>query len=237
VEREVWGSADVDVVPSAMFVVAQETGGQVLGAFDLAADGAMVGFTLAVAAFHGERRYLHSHMTAVRESYRNRGVGRMLKLFQRQDAMERGIELVEWTFDPLELRNAHFNLVRLGAIARRYLPNVYGITTSPLHSGMPTDRLVAEWWLASPRVERRVSAGLSEAMTSSRKDAVRVEVPRNIEEIKRRSLSEAIHVQTHIREEFQKLFAQGYAATGIEFSQEKGSYLLERNENPETLPA
>jgi predicted GNAT superfamily acetyltransferase len=251
-EREVWSSQDVDVVPSSMFVVAQETGGQVLGAFDLDAGGAMVGFTLAVAALHGERRYIHSHMTAVREDYRNRGVGRMLKLFQRQDALERGIELVEWTFDPLELRNAHFNLVRLGAVVRRYRPNIYGITTSPLHAGMPTDRFVAEWWLDSPRVRSRLNepaagvepraargpASVAEGGGLKSAPAVaRVDVPRDIDDIRKRNVSEAIAVQSRLRERIQQLFAQGFVITGIEFTKEQGSYLLERHENPETLSA
>ena len=118
----------------------------------------MVGFTLALAGVHEGRPFLHSHMTAVLESFRDRGVGRKLKLFQRDDALARGFQLVEWTFDPLELKNAHFNFMRLGAIARRFIPNCYGVTESPLHAGMPTDRLVAEWWLDSPRVNSLLSA-------------------------------------------------------------------------------
>ena len=98
-------------------------------------------------------------MTAVLEGFRDRGVGRQLKLFQRQDALRRGIELIEWTFDPLEMRNAHFNLMRLGAVARRYIPDYYGVTESPLHGGLPTDRLVAEWWVASERVRGMAVGG------------------------------------------------------------------------------
>lgn len=160
-ERTVWGSPDIELVPSALFAITTETGGQVLGAFD---DGRMIGFTLAVGGCRGgstghrPQPYLHSHMTAVLPDYRNLGIGRKLKLFQREEALSRGIALVEWTFDPLELRNAYFNLVRLGAIVRRFLPDLYGITSSPLHSGMPTDRFVAEWWLSSARVEA-ASAG------------------------------------------------------------------------------
>ena len=155
-ERAVWGSPDIELVPSALFAITTETGGQVLGAFE---HGRMIGFTLAVGGCRGgstghrPQPYLHSHMTAVLPDYRNLGVGRKLKLFQREEALSRGIALVEWTFDPLELRNAYFNLVRLGAIVRRFLPDLYGITASPLHSGMPTDRFVAEWWLSSARVE------------------------------------------------------------------------------------
>ena len=120
-QREVWGEADLEIEPATMFVVAAHTGGQVLGAFD---GEKLVGYTLAVAGVRNEKVYLHSHMTAVYEKYRDRGVGRMLKLLQRDEALGRGIRLIEWTFDPLETRNAHFNLNRLGAICRRYLPNL-----------------------------------------------------------------------------------------------------------------
>ena len=113
----------------------------------------MVGFTLALVGTRAAKPFLHSHMTAVLPEFQNQGVGRRLKLFQRHDALKRGIRLVEWTFDPLELKNAHFNFVRLGAIARRFIPNCYGVTESPLHAGLPTDRLVAEWWIDSDRVK------------------------------------------------------------------------------------
>src|SRR5256886_15469610 len=132
-----------------MFVVAAHTGGEVLGAFD---GDRLVGYTLAVVGLRDRVPYLHSHMTGVHSEYRDRGVGRRLKLFQRSEALGRGIRLVQWTFDPLELRNAHFNLNRLGAICREYQPNLYGVTTSPLHRGLETDRLLGEWHLDSPRV-------------------------------------------------------------------------------------
>ena len=148
-QREIWDEADLEVEPATTFVVAAQTGGQVLGAY---VGKTLVGYTLALAALRNGGAYLHSHMTGVVAGYRDRGVGRMLKLFQRDEALSRDIRLIEWTFDPLEMRNAHFNLNRLGAVARRYLPNLYGITTSPLHRGLATDRLVAEWYLDSPRV-------------------------------------------------------------------------------------
>src|SRR6516164_1324288 len=148
-QRQIWGEADLEVEPVTMFVVAAHTGGQVLGAFE---NGRMIGYTLAMVGLRDSLPYLHSHMTGVLGDYRDRGVGRMLKLFQREEALSRGIRLIQWTFDPLELRNAHFNLNRLGAISRQYLPNLYGTTTSPLHRGLATDRLVAEWHLDSPRV-------------------------------------------------------------------------------------
>src|SRR6266478_8424150 len=175
VEREVWKSSDLDVVPIPLFVVASETGGQVLGAFQGAE---LVGFTLAIAGWRARKPFLHSHMTAVLDGRRDRGVGRRLKLYQREDALARGIGLVEWTFDPLVTKNAYFNFTRLGAIARRYLPNIYGITTSPLHGSLPTDRLVAEWHLRSPRVTRVLAGKLATTPFSRR--AVRITIPSNL---------------------------------------------------------
>src|ERR1700734_4370133 len=131
-ELNTWG--EQITVPSAIFVVAHHTGGQILGAFDR---GRMVGFTLALAGTRGGKAFLHSHMTAVLPEYQNRGVGRRLKLFQRMDALKNGMPLVEWTFDPLELKNAHFNLNRLGAVVARCIPNCYGVTERPLHRGLP----------------------------------------------------------------------------------------------------
>src|SRR5439155_17410182 len=116
--------------------------------------------------------YLHSHMLAVRQKYRNSGLGRKVKLFQREDALARGFELIEWTFDPLEIKNAYLNVERLGAIARRYTINQYGITSSPLQGGLPTDRLVAEWWLRSERVNGLLNDGRRPAFQTQRKIAV-----------------------------------------------------------------
>ena len=153
-QKEIWQEADLEIEPVTAFVVAANTGGQVLGAFD---GDRLAGFTLAVVGLRDGVPYLHSHMTGVHSDYRDRGVGRALKLFQRDEALSRNIRLICWTFDPLEFRNAYFNLNRLGAICRTYLPNFYGVTTSPLHRGMATDRLLAEWQLDSPRVDAAVA--------------------------------------------------------------------------------
>ena len=136
IQRAVWGSADADLVPMPLFVVAAETGGQVLGAF---AEDRMVGFTLALAGLHGRGAFLHSHMTAVMDGWRDRGIGRSLKLFQRNDALARGIDLIEWTFDPLQIKNAYFNLVRLGAIARRFIAEYVRSVQQP-SAGRAADR-------------------------------------------------------------------------------------------------
>src|SRR6202046_2461332 len=155
-QKEVWDFSDAELVPLRMFVVADKVGGQVMGAFD---GDVMVGFALSVPGTRTGHVYLHSHMLAVRQSHRNGGLGRRLKLMQREDALERGIELIEWTFDPLEIKNAYLNIEKLGAIARRYNINQYGITSSPLQGGLPSDRLIAEWWLKSKRVETLLTTG------------------------------------------------------------------------------
>jgi predicted GNAT superfamily acetyltransferase len=166
-------------------------------------------------------------MVGVVEEYQNRGVGRLLKLAQREDALDRGINLIEWTFDPLQLKNAHFNLERLGAIVRHYMPNLYGRTSSPLHAGLPTDRLVAEWWVRSRRVEN-VLAGRPRSLTP---DYPRISIPAGIRQICRDEPLSAEKIQTRVREEFVARIADGHAAVGFEFNEELGTYLLEPYED------
>jgi predicted GNAT superfamily acetyltransferase len=218
-QREIWGEADLEVEPATMFVVAAHTGGQVLGAFD---GDKLVGYTLAVVGLRGATPYFHSHMTGVQSEYRDRGVGRMLKLFQRDEALGRGIRLIEWTFDPLELRNAHFNLNRLGAICRKYEPNLYGVTTSPLHRGLQTDRLVAEWHLDSARVVAAIEDLVKEAVEAP----TVIEMPAELERWQREDSLEVAKVQARVREEFTKWFAKGYAAVGLRTSPGNRAYLL-----------
>lgn len=218
-QREVWGEDDLEVEPATIFVVASQTGGQVLGAFD---GNRMVGYTLALAAFRHGVPYLHSHMTGVLAKYRNRGVGRLLKLFQREEALGRDIRLIEWTFDPLETRNAHFNLNRLGAICKRYLPNHYGVTTSPLHRGVATDRLLAEWLLDSPRVITAVAQGNVEPVL----EAGCVTLPSDLERRKAEEPERLADVQEHVRREFADWFGRGYAAMGLRADSRGTAYVL-----------
>src|SRR5580704_10928051 len=218
-QQRIWGYAPIDIVPGQIFVVAKKTGGQVMTAYD---GRTPVGFALAFAAMREGLAYLHSHMVAVLDEYQNRGVGRTLKLAQRENALDRGISLIEWTFDPLQLKNAYFNLERLGAIVRHYLPNLYGRTSSPLHAGLPTDRLVAEWWVRSPRVEGLL-AGRPRPSTP---DCQRISIPAGIRQICRDEPPKAEKIQTRVREEFVARIADGHAAVGFEFNEELGTYLL-----------
>lgn len=218
-QREVWGEADLEIEPTTMFVVASHTGGQVLGAYD---GGRLVGYTLAVVGLRQGKLYLHSHQTAVSASYRDRGVGRALKLFQREEALSRGIQRIEWTFDPLELKNAHFNLNRLGAIARKYIPNLYGVTTSPLHRGIATDRLLAEWQLDSPRV----SAAINNAAKEPENGAAEIELPAGLERWGEADCPKVQKLQSRIREEFTDRFARGFAAVAVRRKPAATSYVL-----------
>lgn len=221
-QQKVWGETELDV-PLPLFVVAAETGGQVLGAFD---GNELVGFALAFAGYREGRTFLHSHMTAVLPQFRDRGIGRRLKLLQREDALSRGISLVEWTFDPLEVKNAYLNLMRLGAIARRYMPNCYGVTTSPLHGGMPTDRLIAEWWLASARVNTLMDGRAVELQTPP-DDRAQIVVPAEMAHMRHDSPADALRIQSEVRDQFQHWLAKGYAATAIEIGPSGGRYILE----------
>jgi predicted GNAT superfamily acetyltransferase len=218
-QRQIWGEADLEVEPVTMFVVAAHTGGQVLGAFD---GGRMIGYSLAVAGLRDGVAFLHSHMTGVVSDYRDRGVGRMLKLFQRDEALIRGIRLIQWTFDPLELRNAHFNLNRLGAICREYLPNLYGVTTSPLHRGLTTDRLLVEWRLDSARAV----AAIKNLVKDPEEAPTSIELPAELERWQQDNAPEIQRVQARMREEFTKWFAKGYAAVGLRTGKGNPAYFL-----------
>jgi predicted GNAT superfamily acetyltransferase len=229
-QKEVWKFSDADLVPVRMFVVAAKIGGQVIGAFvqrnDKRDDEAeLIGFALAIPGMRNGHCYLHSHMLAVRQQYRNGGLGRRMKLYQREDALARGFELMEWTFDPLEIKNAYLNIEKLGAIARRYNVNQYGITSSPLQGGLPTDRLVAEWWMKSKRVEA-VLADAPRAQFECRAD---IDVAAEIYDWKAAvtTRAQALAVQERNRERFQRAFAEGLSVLGYERDERgNGRFLL-----------
>jgi predicted GNAT superfamily acetyltransferase len=232
-QKEVWNFSDADLVPLRMFVVAEKVGGQVIAAF---AENEMVGFALSVPGFRAGHSYLHSHMLAVRQQYQNAGVGRRLKLFQREDALTRGFELIEWTFDPLEIKNAYLNIAKLGAIARRYTVNQYGLSSSPLQGGLPTDRLVAEWWLKSKRVETLLQLGKPPNVETH----TAISVPVQIYDWKAapETRAPALNVQEQNRTQFLKAFAEGLAILGYERDpQGNGRFLLGRWEEQWMYPA
>jgi len=221
IQEEVWGFAEIEMIPARLFLVAVKVGGQVIGAYD---GDSLVGFCFSIPGIKRDAReiYLHSHMLGVLPEYRNRGIGRALKLEQRADALSRGIRLIEWTFDPLELKNAFLNIERLGVIVRRYILNNYGVTTSKLHGGLPTDRCVAEWRLDDPRtmaiLERQ----------PRQKEVVwkRIEIPNTIARIRSDQPAQARRIQQDVGEKFQQYFRDGLVVTGFERSDEHGAYLL-----------
>lgn len=227
-QKEVWNFTDIELVPLRMFVLAAKIGGQVIGAFE---SGELIAFVLAIPGAYGGHSYLHSHMLAVREEYRNGGLGRRMKLFQREDALARSFDLIEWTFDPLEIKNAYLNIEKLGAIARRYHVNQYGITSSPLQGGLPSDRLVAEWWLKSTRVESLLQAGSYPAFET----ATTISVPAQIYEWKTSAATRknAAQVQSENREKFVKAFRDGLTVLGYERDAARnGTFLLGRYPEP-----
>jgi predicted GNAT superfamily acetyltransferase len=225
VQLAVWGYSEGELVPKRVFLIAERIGGQVLGAFD---GRALVGFAMALPGYRDGQPYLHSHMLAVLPEYRNAGLGRRLKLAQREDALARGFERMEWTFDPLEIKNAHLNIARLGAIARRYMRNFYGPSSSPLQGGLPTDRLIVEWELRSPRVRRALGEEVESLASAADVVVERIDVPCIVLDWKldpqRRTLAESL--QTRNRLVLESAFARGLAITGYERCANGDGYFL-----------
>lgn len=227
-QLEVWGYSDGDLIPRRVFLVAQRIGGQVLGAFD---GKTIIGFAMGLPGYRNGHSYLHSHMLAVLPEYRNAGLGRRLKLAQRDDAIARGLDLMEWTYDPLEIKNAHLNIARLGAISRRYKPDFYGPSSSPLQGGLPTDRLYAEWWLNSPRV-----TGVLGGEAQPIEVLERITVPHAIYQWKQdpqqRSLAQQL--QASNRDALQMAFDRGLSVLGYDRDAEgNGTFLLGRWDDAE----
>lgn len=153
-ERQIWGPGYDDVVPTAILAVSVHRGGILIGAF---AGDQMIGFVYSLPGIKDGKPTQWSHMAGVVAEHRSSGVGQRLKFLQRERALAMGLDLIEWTYDPLQALNAHLNFNKLGVVVSEYEENIYGESTSPLHRGNPTDRFVAEWWITKPHVERRVS--------------------------------------------------------------------------------
>jgi predicted GNAT superfamily acetyltransferase len=219
-QKAIWGFDDVDLLPVRLFTTAGKIGGHSFGAYD---GDRMVGFCIAIPGIKaGGKSYLHSHMLGVLKEYRDAGLGRKLKLAQRDDAIREGLDLIEWTFDPLEIKNAFFNIERLGAIVRRFVLNQYGTTSSPLNAGLPTDRCTAEWWLESDRVN-----AILDGHEMPRKEVVaRISITNDIYTIKANDYARARDIQKRVADQFLEYFAKNLAVTGFERSAENGTYLL-----------
>lgn len=249
-EKAVWGYPDgEDVVPPPVLIVSIKRGGILLGAFDQG--GELQGFVYSIPAVKEGQLTQWSHMLGVLPAARATGLGIELKLAQRARALDMGVELIEWTYDPLQALNAHLNFARLGVVVGEYEENIYGASSSALHRGNPTDRFVAEWHLRRPHVERRLAAigqpvvrdsGVASAplvnacrsRTGTRwpdpgdpdldLDARRllVEIPVGFTEMLNDAPDVALKWRLTSRRIFQTYFARGYRAVDFFLSRESG---------------
>jgi len=220
-QNTVWSYDISAMMTQKVFLLASQIGGQVLGAFD---GETLVGYAMSLPGVRNGHAYLHSHHLAVLPGWQNYGVGRRLKLAQRDEALTRGFELMEWTFDPLEIKNAYLNFAKLGAITRRYRRNFYGPSNSPLHGGLPTDRIYAEWWLKSERVKRVLAGEPLEVRATEH-----VDVPAAISAWKSDDATrpKALALQAANAEALESAFARGLAVIGYERTAEgDGRFLL-----------
>ena len=258
-EQQVWGFTDLnDMVTLPVFTITVKRGAILIGAYDEA--DRMVGFVYSIVGMKAGRQVLQwSHMLGVLPGYRNSGLGRALKLAQRDRALAQGYELIEWTYDPLQAMNAHLNFTKLGVVAEEYHRNVYGESTSLLHKGTPTDRLVAQWWIAKPHVERRVAPTSVVAVTTSElSDAAPVnithpaqawlansdvflarddrrlflEIPMGFTDMQRDAPELALEWRMQTREIFETYFTKGYRVVDffLDRPHARGRYLLAKKD-------
>jgi len=250
-QKEVWGMMDVEVVPTHMLVAIVMAGGVAIGAFD--ENGEMVGFVFGLPGVRDGKLIHHSHMLGVKPGLRHGGIGYRLKLLQREAAIKQGVKLVEWTFDPLQGPNAKLNFAKLGVISRTYFRDVYGEIRDAINIGYPSDRFLAEWWVKSPRVVKRLSGefkppvssvllskgaetaievtdGEPVAKKSFSSKMVVLPIPEDINKLRKEKPELAYKWRMVTREAFERLFSQGYIAT--DFSSErrgeerKNAYIL-----------
>lgn len=229
-QRTTWGPTFDQLVPATILWVAQRTGGIASGAF--AADGTLLGFVFGISGVENGSLIHWSDMLAVRPEARGRGLGVALKLHQREMLLARGIERVYWTFDPLEARNAHINFQRLGIVAREYLRDVYGDTGSELHAVIGTDRLLAVWDLTSPRVIARVGGAPVPATTPAAhpvtgESSVRIEVPLDIQRLKREAPERAVEWRRITRAAFERYLGEGAMVVDVVRTGDTMHYILE----------
>jgi predicted GNAT superfamily acetyltransferase len=234
-QREVFGLPELEISPRRHLIVSRQAGGWTLGAFvQSGKDWRLVGFVHHLAAVRGSEIFGYSHMMAVDPEYQNRGVGAKLKWSQRERAVQEGRSFIKWTWDPMQARNAHFNLNRLGVTVSSYAQNFYGtdyVTSPALTGGVPagidSDRLFAEWQLQSRRVTD-LARGLDANGEMTIKPQAMVSIPAEWTKLCREDPGRARQEQLRVRNEFQKAFASGLVAAGFERS--AACYLLYKRE-------
>ena len=224
-QREAFGLPDLELSPRRHLIVSRQAGGWTLGAF--VAD-RMVGFVHHLAAVRGNEIFGYSHMMAVAKDYQNKGVGARLKWAQRERALSEGRKLIKWTWDPMQARNAHFNLNRLGVTVDTYAENFYGIDYSGDSSieeklGLPSDRLFATWNLDSERVRSLVSGA---AAPFEGKPVATIAIPAQWSVLVKSEPQRALEEQARVRAEFKKALDEGLICTGLERGDEQSRYLL-----------
>jgi predicted GNAT superfamily acetyltransferase len=216
-ERAVWKDDDIDVMPVRLYMLSRTCGSPTIGAFDRS--GRLVGFSHTMIALRGTRIAYHSHMLAVAEGLRDMNIGYRIKLAQRRRAIEAGIPLIFWTFDPLQSRNAHLNINKLGAIIRQYKENYYGESASNVFDSQgPSDRLIAEWWVTSDHVASVVSG----SRPLVERELASVEIPEDIEAIRSASVQHHRGWRMRAREEFQAALQRGGIVRGFGRRSEDG---------------
>lgn len=222
-QRDVFALPEVELSPVRHLIVTKNAGGFTLGAYD---GDRLIGFVLSVPAFMRGERAFYSHMTAVDPEYQSFGIGGRLKWAQRDRSIAEGVNYVKWTFEPVKARNAYFNLEKLGAIMSEYQENFYGIdyTTAPGSKiGLASDRLFAEWYLRSPKVEA-LAAG--EKFEETREPQVEVTIMPDWAGLVESDPEAALAAQHRIRGEFLEAFANGCVARGFRRDEQKPAYLL-----------
>jgi predicted GNAT superfamily acetyltransferase len=209
-ERAVWRDDDIGIMPIRLYLISKACKAPTVGAFDHT--GKLVGFVHTMLALMGRRVVYHSHLAAVIEGLRHKDIGYRMKLKQREFAIASGIPLIIWTFDPLQSRNAHLNINKLGAIIRRYEVNYYGEGLSAVFGAdVPSDRVFAEWWVSAPHVEAALAGRRPEVA-----DAESVIIPENIQGVQAQSVEEHKQWRLRVRADFLRLLEKGLIARGFE---------------------
>ena len=251
-QRDVWDLPNIEVVPLHVLLTAAKNGGLLLGAFDGAT---LAGFVFGFPGLTRDGKLKHcSHMAGVHPAYRDRGLGYSLKLAQRGHVLVQGIDLMTWTFDPLETRNATLNFHKLGALCNTYLPNLYGEMRDGLNAGLPSDRFQVDWWIASERVAQRLAgeppsnsplgrgragaetlvlAGIASALPSGPPPSEGgaggglIAIPTDFQSIKAADIEQGRALRLRSRSLFESAFASGYYITDFFVDGEQGYYLIE----------